>query len=234
METHLSIMVIIVRLLLAVVAAALIGYDREHYNHPAGIRTHILVCAGACVVALIQKEIGFNAIEVAMQHPHYADVIHADEARLICQVISGIGFLGAGTIIVQQHQIKGLTTAASLWVVACIGLAFGMGDYTIGVIATVLVIIVLIYLRNLVSLKPLKKLEVQYTHKVETKKAINIYFSQHQIKVQDVNYSMEDQNGERLYTNVYEIRLPKNLTYADVIEDLSLNQNITKLSLLSE
>lgn len=143
-------------------------------------------------------------------------------------------FLGAGTIIVQQHQIKGLTTAASLWVVACIGLAFGMGDYTIGVIATVLVIIVLIYLRNLVSLKPLKKLEVQYTHKVETKKAINIYFSQHQIKVQDVNYSMEDQNGERLYTNVYEIRLPKNLTYADVIEDLSLNQNITKLSLLSE
>lgn len=96
METHLSIMVIIVRLLLAVVAAALIGYDREHYNHPAGIRTHILVCAGACVVALIQKEIGFNAIEVAMQHPHYADVIHADEARLICQVISGIGFFFRG------------------------------------------------------------------------------------------------------------------------------------------
>ena len=119
---------ITLRLVLAVVIAAWIGYDREQKNRPAGIKTHVLVCVGACIIALIQKKIGYDSAQLALSSPKMAGVIRVDEARLIAQVISGIGFLGAGTILVQHRTILGLTTAASLWVVAGLGLAVGMGD----------------------------------------------------------------------------------------------------------
>lgn len=128
---------IIVRLVLSVVVASVIGFDREHKNRPAGIKTHVLVCVGACIIALIQKKIGYDALQIALTEPKFAGVVRADEARLIAQVVSGIGFLGAGTILVQHRTIMGLTTAASLWAVAGLGLALGMGDYAIGVAGAV-------------------------------------------------------------------------------------------------
>lgn len=130
---------IIVRLVLSVVVASVIGFDREHKNRPAGIKTHVLVCVGACIIALIQKKIGYDALQIALTEPKFAGVVRADEARLIAQVVSGIGFLGAGTILVQHRTIMGLTTAASLWAVAGLGLALGMGDYAIGVAGAVTV-----------------------------------------------------------------------------------------------
>lgn len=105
---------VIIRLLMAVIFAGVIGLDRAYKHRPAGLRTHILVCLGACIIAMIQKNIGFDALEMARQYPQYKGVLRADDARLIAQVVSGIGFLGAGTIIVEHHSIRGLTTAASL------------------------------------------------------------------------------------------------------------------------
>lgn len=134
---------ITLRLVLAVVIATWIGYDREQKNRPAGIKTHVLVCVGACIIALIQKKIGYDSAQLALSSPKMAGIIRADEARLIAQVVSGIGFLGAGTILVQHRTILGLTTAASLWVVAGLGLAVGMGDYEIGIAGAVIVMIVL-------------------------------------------------------------------------------------------
>lgn len=136
---------IIVRLALSVFMASVIGYDREHKNRPAGIKTHALVCAGACIIALIQEKIGYDAIQIAIHQPKLAGIVRADEARLIAQVVSGIGFLGAGTILVQHRTVLGLTTAASLWAVAGIGLAIGMGDYTIGIAGAVAVVLVLVF-----------------------------------------------------------------------------------------
>jgi Uncharacterized membrane protein len=89
---YLDATTIIVRLLLATLISGVIGWDREHKNRPAGIRTHILVCLGACIVALMQKDIGFDALRIASQYPQYKGIIRADEARLIAQVVSGIGF----------------------------------------------------------------------------------------------------------------------------------------------
>jgi len=131
---------IIFRVLLAIGFGALIGLEREHAHRPAGLRTHILVCVGACLVMLTSE---FIYKEYRQFSPNI------DVARLGAQVISGIGFLGAGTIIRNGSSVKGLTTAASIWVVACIGLATGMGFYFGATIATVTIFLCLAYIKKI-------------------------------------------------------------------------------------
>jgi len=92
-DMHLSIPEVALRLLLAMVMGGAIGYERQYKSRPAGLRTHILVCMGACVIALIQVEIATGAMRDALDHPDLAGVIRSDEARLIAQVVSGVGFL---------------------------------------------------------------------------------------------------------------------------------------------
>ncbi|WP_125712821.1 MgtC/SapB family protein [Companilactobacillus kedongensis] len=229
MSVQLSAITIIVRLIIATAISGVIGWDREHKNRPAGIRTHILVCLGACIVALIQKEIGFNALRVAAQYPQYRGVIRADEARLIAQVVSGIGFLGAGTIIVEHHYIKGLTTAASLWVVACMGIAVGMGDYVIAITSFVVVFGVVAFLKQIVRVSAVKSIEIEYRNKVETKKFILDYFQKKNIAISNVVFRASRIDGEYLYTNVYEVKLPRKSNYVTVIEDLSNHENVIKV-----
>jgi putative Mg2+ transporter-C (MgtC) family protein len=224
---------IIGRLLLAIVVSGLIGYDREHKNRPAGIKTHILVCVGACILALVQKEIGYNALNTAQVYPKLAGVVRADDARLIAQVVSGIGFLGAGTIIVQRQAIRGLTTAASIWAVACLGIAVGMGDYVIAISGTVVVFGVLVFIQKIIRVHAYKKLEIQYKHKLEAKEFIQQYFDEHKIEVTDVNFSVTQNEDSTVYTNIYEIEIPRELSYADIIEDISLNKNIMHIQTVS-
>lgn len=224
---------IIVRLVLSVIVASVIGFDREHKNRPAGIKTHVLVCVGACIIALIQKKIGYDALQIALTEPKFAGVVRADEARLIAQVVSGIGFLGAGTILVQHRTIMGLTTAASLWAVAGLGLALGMGDYAIGVAGAVTVILVLVFSKRLINIHPMKKLEIKYKHKVETKEFINDYFRKHDITVINVNFKVTQTLNNITYVNIYDIETPRSLDYANVIEDLSMNKNVMEIQLVS-
>jgi putative Mg2+ transporter-C (MgtC) family protein len=224
---------IIIRLLLSVITASVIGFDREHKNRPAGIKTHVLVCVGACIIALIQKKIGFDALQIALAKPRLAGVVRADEARLIAQVVSGIGFLGAGTILVQHRTILGLTTAASLWAVAGVGLAFGMGDYTIGIAGSIVVIIVLVFSKKLINIHPMKKLEIEYKHKVETKEFINDYFTRQGITVVNVDFKVRQAMNNIVYVNIYDIEMPRSIDYASVIEDLSMNKNVMEVQLVS-
>ena len=91
-DMHLSIPEVALRLLLAMIMGGAIGYERQYKSRPAGLRTHILVCMGACVIALIQVEIATGAMRDALDHPDLAGVIRSDEARLIAQVVSGVGF----------------------------------------------------------------------------------------------------------------------------------------------
>lgn len=224
---------IILRLLLAIIISGVIGYDREHKNRPAGIKTHVLVCVGACVIALIQKEIGYNALNIAITHPNLAGIVRTDEARLTAQVVSGIGFLGAGTIIVQHRTIRGLTTAASLWAVAGIGIAVGMGDYQIAIASAIAVMLVLVFLKKVIHINPMKKIEIQYRHKLETKEFIQAYFEKQHILVTDVNFRVTQTDTNLIYVNIYEIEIPRAMNYADVIEDISLNKNIMRIHTVS-
>ena len=107
-----------VRMLLAVLCGGIIGIERAYKRRPAGFRTHILICLGAAITTLTSQYLYLNL--------HY----YTDMARLGAQVVAGIGFIGAGTIVVtRQQRVKGLTTAAGLWASACAGLAIGAGFY---------------------------------------------------------------------------------------------------------
>lgn len=125
---------ILIRLGLACILGGLIGFEREKTRHPAGLRTHILVCIGSALVMLCS----IYMFEI------YKNQANIDPARLGAQVISGIGFLGAGTILKEGVTVKGLTTAASLWAVACIGVSIGVGFYSGAVVATAFVLVILL------------------------------------------------------------------------------------------
>lgn len=120
----------IVRIFLAMLLGGLIGLEREKSRRPAGFRTHILVCVGACLTALIGLFVWYEVGDVT------------DPVRMSAQVISGIGFLGVGTILVKEHDhITGLTTAAGLWTTAAIGVACGYGFYSAAFVGTLVVAI---------------------------------------------------------------------------------------------
>lgn len=128
---------IIIRLLMAVIFGGIIGIERGRSGRPAGLRTHILVCLGSAMAMMTNQYI-------------YEQYGTSDPTRMAAQVISGIGFLGAGTIIVTgRHQVKGLTTAAGLWATACMGLAIGIGFYKAAVVGCILIVFATVVLHRL-------------------------------------------------------------------------------------
>jgi putative Mg2+ transporter-C (MgtC) family protein len=144
-----------IRIAAAMVIGGLIGLEREFGEHAAGFRTHILVCLGSALIMLLSIY-GFS--EFATE-PN----VQIDPARLAAQVISGIGFLGAGTILRTGVTISGLTTAASLWVVAALGLAVGAGFYYGALLATALVLINLFFLNKLEKYLTRKRKPIEIT-----------------------------------------------------------------------
>lgn len=132
-----SFLSIVLRILLSSVSAGLIGFERGRAGRAAGLRTHILVSLGACIVMCVDHYL------VTAVNPT------ADPARLGAQVINGMGFLGAGTILATGKRVTGLTTAAGLWTTACIGLAYGGGYFEGGLLATATMLVVMIILHKL-------------------------------------------------------------------------------------
>ena len=128
---------IMMRSVLAVILSGLIGFERQMHKRHAGLRTHILVSLGSCLIMLTSLYV-FDI---------YKDVASLDPSRIAAGVITGIGFLGAGTIIRDTEGVHGLTTAASLWVVAAIGLAVGCGFWKAACFVTALALVVLFILR---------------------------------------------------------------------------------------
>ena len=128
---------IIIRLVLSLILSGLIGLERQMHRRTAGLRTHILVSLGSCLIMLTSLYI--FAI--------YKNEVPLDPARIAAGVITGIGFLGAGTIIREREGVEGLTTAASLWVVAGIGLATGCGFYKAALFTTILALLTLFFLK---------------------------------------------------------------------------------------
>lgn len=139
---------LVARLLIAAALGSVIGIDRERLIWAAGLRTHMLVCVGACLFMIVSAY-GF------------ADVLGPrvilDPSRVAAQVVSGIGFLGAGSILLRGEVVRGLTTAASLWTVAAVGLAVGSGLYVEAIAATVIILIIL------AGIKPLEE-RIQRRH----------------------------------------------------------------------
>jgi putative Mg2+ transporter-C (MgtC) family protein len=134
---------IAIRLLMAAALGSLIGFERERLLWAAGIRTHMVVCVGACLIMIVSAY-GFQSV--------LSEHVILDPSRVAAQVVSGIGFLGAGSILLRGSVVRGLTTAASIWTVAGIGLAIGGGLYFAGVASTLIILIIL------AGVKPLEEM----------------------------------------------------------------------------
>ena len=173
------------RLVCAMIVGLIIGIEREYTHRPAGMRTHILVALGACAVSITGEMIF---------HQYSALGSSADPARLTAQVITGVGFLGAGTILREGVNIKGLTTAASVWTVACLGVAAGYGYYALALIGMLLVLVTLTLLEKFQH-RLIGGEAAKMTYKVETEDlsaTLNLINEQ----TLALNYSVSDLRAE--------------------------------------
>ena len=135
---------IALRLLVSAILGLAVGIERERKNQSAGIRTNIIVCVSACILTIIQVEISFSIIRLVLDNPDLQGIISTDFSRIVAQIVSGIGFLGAGSIITTQiDKVSGLTTAATIWAVAGLGIAAGYGYYFLAIISTLILVAVL-------------------------------------------------------------------------------------------
>lgn len=177
----------IIRLVIAGAMGALIGLDREYRAKEAGYRTHFLVSLGSALIMIV-SQYGF------------ADVlgkegVGLDPSRIAAQVVSGIGFIGAGTIILNKQIVRGLTTAAGIWATAGIGLAIGAGMYVLGISATILTLIGLEVLSLVFKNVGIRNIAVEFsTHNRETLNAISKKFSTKDYYI--VSYQMDEQPEE--------------------------------------
>ncbi len=190
---------IIIRLALASLFGALIGLERERKHWAAGLRTHMMVCVGACLIMMVSA-FGFSDI---LGTPN----VTLDPSRIAAQVVSGIGFIGAGTILLlKQGTIKGLTTASGLWTVAAIGLATGGGMYFAAIATTVIAIIILWALKPLemMYLKKNKQKVLKITTQTESSnnEILKKILTNSAIKIQ--NFSFEKNEDELVYQLEFE------------------------------
>ena len=186
-----SVLSIAVRMTLAVVCGGIIGIEREYKRRPAGFRTHILICLGAAITTLTSQHIVFN-----MQ-------MYTDLGRLGAQVVAGIGFIGAGTIIVTKRQrVKGLTTAAGLWTAAIIGLVCGAGFVECALFATLMVLVAELLLIK-IEYRFAKKINdvtiyVEYKHAIAIESIIRI-LREHRMMLNDLEITRVSGEGDEHY-----------------------------------
>ena len=204
---------VLFRLTLAVICGGLIGIERGRKHRPAGFRTYMLVCLGAALTMIISQYVTYTLNQ------------STDITRLGAQVINGIGFLGAGTIIVtRRQQVKGLTTAAGLWASACMGIAIGAGFYIGALTVCVLIIIVLIVLSKfevkIMMAARNMTLSVGYTQSDDIVVIIDKIKSLG-VRIIDVEIVKLNTDGNFSLSAVFYVSLPKKYKHTDLIEQLA-------------
>ena len=201
---------VVLRIVVSVIVGGLIGLERGMKNRPAGLRTYMLVCTGACLIMLTNQYI-------------YQTFNTGDPTRMAAQVISGIGFLGAGTIIVtRRNQIKGLTTAAGLWAAAGVGLALGIGFYEAALIGSLAIFTVMTLLQKMDNRMHRKTKTVEVYMEVTSQLTLGELLRsirESDYEVQDVQResSLEtESNGNRAYIAV--LKSQKRRNHVEIVE----------------
>jgi putative Mg2+ transporter-C (MgtC) family protein len=219
-----------IRLLLTAALCGVIGFEREIRDQSAGFRTHILLGLGAALFTLVSAY-GFTPFtEAALQSGGRG--IQFDPTRIAAQIVTGIGFLGAGAIIRQGTDIRGLTTAASLWAAAAIGMAVGAGYY-FGAVATTVVVIVALYalreLRNRLFTRFTTDFGILRIAFSDTGSAINELtetLERHGLQIR--NLGTEIEGGKSLYT--IQLRIPPRRGVQEALEEISMLPNVERVS----
>ncbi|OXM84038.1 MgtC/SapB family protein [Paenibacillus rigui] len=227
---HITHLELLLRMGLAVVLGGAIGIEREWSNHAAGFRTHILVCLGSATIMLL-SEYGFSQFALESS-------VRMDPARLAAQVISGIGFLGAGAILRNGNMIKGLTTAASIWVVAGIGLCAGAGFFTGALLSTFMVLVSLYLLnkweKHLMWHRRLHDVEMTIIDHPGVLGRISSAFGEHGIQIANVKIRPGDdeiieENGTPTMDICFSLRLSKQEKLLEAFEAIAGMEIIVSL-----
>ena len=212
MIREVTYLAVALRILVSVFIGGMIGLEREMKNRAAGLRTYILVCVGACMIMLTNQYI-FQTFGIG------------DPVRMGAQVVSGIGFLGAGTIIVtQRSQIKGLTTAAGLWATAGLGLAVGIGFYEAALAGAFAILMVITLMQHMDDSMRKRSSRLDLFLEIDREYSLGDFLRQ--LKALDIEASnfqrerdSETQSEVRAYTVT--LKLPKRRKHTDVLADLA-------------
>ena len=203
---------IIIKMSLALLCGGILGVERERKKRPAGFRTYMLVCLGATLAMMINQYI-------------YEQYGTGDPARMGAQVISGIGFLGAGTIIVTGHnRVKGLTTAAGLWAAACIGLAIGIGFYSGAIIGSLMIFLALVIMHNLdgrITTSAKLVLLCVELEKLSAMSDLIAFIKENDIKLIDIEPEPSDRVSASGVTVIITVRLSSKMKHEELLCSIS-------------
>ena len=208
----------VLRLIVAAILGGIVGMERGSGDRPAGFRTHILVCVGSALFMLVSIY-GFDDIAPVTTNLEDDIGTRRDTARIAAQVVSGIGFLGAGTILHEGLTIKGLTTAASLWIVSAIGLAVGSGMYLLSTVATMLTMLTLVTFRTWEKRFAGTRSERRFIRVVTSNTPgiiteITGYLAECGIKVKTLNVKSDNKNNN-IILEIY-LKIDKNIDMGEV------------------
>ena len=219
-----TLLAVVLRILMAAICGGAIGMERGMKNRPAGMRTYMLVCIGACLIMLTNQYINQATGE-------------GDPMRLGAQVVSGIGFLGAGTIIVTRHnQIKGLTTAAGLWAAAAVGLATGIGFYEAAIIGAVVIFMTLSVLSNLDD--RMHRRTDHFEVYVELPDSVSLGMLMDALSARNISVADAQLDAHRAFTDgsrsfLVELTTQKRFARAEMLEEISKAAQRAELPLTS-
>lgn len=213
---------VMARLLLSFICGGIIGIERSYKRRPAGFRTHILICLGAAMTTLTSQYLYLNM--------HY----YTDMARLGAQVVAGIGFIGAGTIIVTRHQrVKGLTTAAGLWASAIIGLALGGGFYEGGILTTFMILIAEFVFAKLeyrmLDHVPEINLYMEYTDKSCLDNVLRLY-RELDLKILNLQVTRSTGNKKHNACAIFTLRLHKKCSVQHLLHEVSSTKGVISVN----
>lgn len=207
----------IVPISLSLICGGVLGIERGQKKRPAGLRTYMLVCLGATLVMMTNAHI-------------FATTGSGDMTRMGAQVVSGIGFLGAGTIITTGHnRVKGLTTAAGLWSTACIGLAIGSGYYAGAIVGTVMIFVVMVTLHSLdARLTGNAKTMILYVEydDISAIHRINEFAKERKITVADIEMEMQKYKNSSRMAAVVTLRLPAKGLHTELVDKIAALEGI--------
>lgn len=209
---ELNIFSVILRVFLSLIIGGIIGLERERKNQPAGLRTYMLVCVGATLVMMTNQYI-------------FISYGNGDIARMGAQVISGIGFLGAGTILVtRSNQVRGLTTAAGLWAAACVGLAIGIGFYEGAVLVAVGIMVIMSFLLKWENFVRTRSAMINLFINMVSMEAITDFVSycrQNDYAIIDMQVSKDAGAGHNMIALIASLQLAKGTSHVQAVEDIS-------------
>ena len=217
----LTLEAMMIRMLLAVLCGSIIGIERDFKRRPAGFRTHILICMGASITTLTSE---YLLLVMNM---------NTDPARLGAQVIAGIGFIGAGTIIVTRHQrVKGLTTAAGLWAVAIVGLCIGSGFYEGAILTTMLILVAEALFARVEFWIMRSSPEINILLEYEDTKCLDTLLQKlrvNNVKLLHLEITRTSASDKRNACAILELRLPKKFKIKDLMETIHTCEGVVSV-----